>query len=530
MVLSSSPLQLLKSLVFYIVLLRAGSSLARSILTKGPAQTVKDLVAEALQTIITASRSAIPGANSLVQAEIDKSVKSLQAGMLKDSRGENARLPPKGLSDDAVRAELKRHHQLGHVHWKDGKVSGAVYHGGDQLGSLITEAYGLFNVSNPLHPELFPGIRKMEAEIISMVLAMYNAKAEAAGSMTTGGTESILMSVKTHREWAKATKGITKPEMVVPVTIHAAFDKAADYFGVKMISIPMDPKTGEVDLELVKRAITPNTIMLAGSAPNFPHGIMDNIPALAALAKKHNIGMHVDACLGGFIIPFAEKAGFPQAYPFDFRVDGVTAISCDTHKYGFAPKGSSVIMYHTKELRKHQYFIAPNWPGGVYASPTISGSRAGALIAGCWTALMKFGEEGYIETTREIVGAARKIKSGINSIDGLAILGNPLGSVISFVSTGPVKIFAVGDILSKKGWHLNMLQRPEAIHIACTYLTVGVADQLVADVKEAVELLKRDPSAGEGEFAAIYGTAASVPDRSIIADVSRGFLDGLTMM
>ncbi|KAI9327131.1 pyridoxal phosphate-dependent transferase [Zopfochytrium polystomum] len=530
MVLSGSQLHLIKSLVFYLVLLRAGTSLARTILRKGPVQAVKDLIAETLQTVISASRSAIPGANSLVKAEIEKSVKGLQASIIKDSRGENARLPAKGLSDDVVRAELKRHHQLGDIHWESGKVSGAVYYGGDQLGALITESYGLFSLSNPLHPELFPGVRKMEAEIISMVLAMYNGKSEAAGSMTSGGTESILMSVKTHRDWAAATKGITKPEMVVPVTIHAAFNKAAHYFGVKIIPIPIDPKSGEVDLAAVKRAITSNTIMLAGSAPNFPHGIMDNIPSLGALAKKHKIGLHVDACLGGFIIPFAEKAGFPQAYPFDFRVDGVTAISCDTHKYGFAPKGSSVIMYHTKELRKYQYFVAPNWPGGVYASPTVSGSRAGALIAGCWTALMKFGEEGYIETTREIVTAARKIKSGINSIDGLAIFGNPLGSVISFVSTGSVKIFAVGDLLSKKGWHLNMLQRPEAIHISCTYLTVPVADQLVEDAKEAVELLKRDPSLGEGEFTAIYGTAASIPDRSVLVDVSHGLLDSFTMM
>ncbi|KAJ1564080.1 hypothetical protein HK405_015905 [Cladochytrium tenue] len=298
-----------------------------------------------------------------------------------------------------------------------------------------------------------------------------------------------------------------------------------------MIAIPIDPTTGEVDVAKVARAITPNTIMLAGSAPNFPHGIMDNIPALAALAQKHKIGMHVDACLGGFIVPFAEAAGYPQAYTFDFRVPGVTSISCDTHKYGFAPKGSSVVMYRTAALRRFQYFVQPNWPGGVYASPSVAGSRPGALVAGCWAALMRFGQQGYVETTRQIIGAARAIVSGVKAIDGLEIIGDPRGSVLAFRSTSPaIAIFALGDLLGKRGWHLNMLQRPEAIHIACTFPTVAVADQLVADIRDAVAALRENPDAGKGDFAAIYGTVASVPDRSIIEDVSVGFLDGLTMM
>ncbi|KAJ3007394.1 UNVERIFIED_CONTAM: hypothetical protein HDU68_003540, partial [Siphonaria sp. JEL0065] len=293
----------------------------------------------------------------------------------------------------------------------------------------------------------------------------------------------------------------------------------ASYFGVKLVHIPVDARTGEVDLRKVARAINSNPIMIAGSAPNFPHGIIDNIPALATLAIKNGIPMHVDACLGGFIVPFAEKAGFPLPYCVDFRNEGVTSISCDTHKYGFAPKGSSVIMYRTKEIRNFQYFITTEWPGGVYCSPSIAGSRPGALVAGCWAAMMHFGETGYIDSTRQIIGAARAITCGIDSIPELKLIGKPFVSVVAFESSIPsIKIYGVADLLDKKGWHLNVLQNPPAIHIACTFLTVKAASVLVNDLREAVDLLKKDPMAGNGDVAAIYGTMASVPDRTVIKD------------
>ncbi|KAJ3101100.1 hypothetical protein HDU96_010129, partial [Phlyctochytrium bullatum] len=354
----------------------------------------------------------------------------------------------------------------------------------------------------------------MEAEVVSMCLNMFNAPEGACGTVTSGGTESLLMAIKTYRDMARRLRNVTEPEMVVPVTIHAAFDKGADYFGVKIIHIPVDSATGMVDVEKVRRAINGNTIMLAGSAPNFPHGIIDNIPALAALAKQHGIGMHVDCCLGGFIVPFMEKAGFPLPYAVDFRVDGVTSISCDTHKYGFAPKGSSVIMYRSKEIRNYQYFVATEWPGGVYASPSVAGSRPGALIAGCWTAMVHMGENGYVESTRKIVAASRKLTEGIKAIPGLRVIGDPLLSVVAFDAESPLNVYAVGDLLSRKGWHLNMLQYPPAVHIACTLLTVPVVDNLLRDLQEAIDVLRRDPSAGQGDLAAIYGTVASIPDRS----------------
>jgi sphinganine-1-phosphate aldolase len=326
-------------------------------------------------------------------------------------------LPVKGLKLNEVVQELDIYSKAGHVDWLGGRVSGAVYHGGKDLNKLITEAFGKFTVANPLHPEIFPGVRKMESEIVSMVLKMYQATDDdAAGSVTSGGSESIIMSMKAHRDWALDKKGITEPEIVVPVSAHAAFDKGAHYLGIKLLHAPVDD-SGSVIIEKLAAAINPNTIMIAGSTPSFPHGSIDNIPELAKLALKHDIGLHVDSCLGGFLIPFMEDAGYPLPFATDFRVKGVTSISCDTHKYGFAPKGSSVILYHSKDLRRYQYFLQTDWPGGVYGSPTMAGSRPGALSAGCWASMVYFGHSGYVESTKKIISASRKIKKGYFSIN-----------------------------------------------------------------------------------------------------------------
>ncbi|KAJ3216766.1 hypothetical protein HK099_005741 [Clydaea vesicula] len=493
----------------------------------------------------------IPGAGNLVQKEVDKAVKSIQDGILKSSKNlkKNTSLPIKGLSEKEVKNELVKFKELEHVNWQKGRVSGAIYHGGEDLSKLLTEAYGMYAIANPLHPEIWPGVRQMEAEIVSMTLSMYNAPSTGCGSVTSGGTESILIAVKTYRDWAYSTKGITNPEIVIPVTAHAAFDKAAHYFKIKVHHIPIDPKTAKVNIKLLKRALNPNTIMIMGSSPNFPHGIVDDIPALAAIAKSHNIGMHVDACLGGFIVPFLEKAGFPLPHYVDFRVEGVTSISCDPHKYGFAPKGNSVVLYSNKELRNFQYHVLTDWPGGVYASPSIAGSRPGALIAGCWAAMMSHGEEGYVNSTKDIVKVTRKIADAVSEIPELELVGKPLVSVVAFRSNKnfSLKTYGLADLLSRKGiekqfltsykmknkkigWHLNILQFPEAIHIACTLPTIVGSDDLINDIKSSVELLKKDPNAGNGDVAAIYGTASSVPDRSILEDVTSGFLDALTMI
>lgn len=427
----------------------------------------------------------------------------------------------------------------GQAHWEEGKVSGTVYHGGEELTKVILAAISRYALSNPLHPSVFPAVRKMEAEIVAMCLRMYHCP-EGAGTTTSGGTESIVMAVKTYRDWARAVKGVRAPEMVVPITAHAAFDKGAAYLGVKVHTIPVDPVTRKVDLKRVKRAINGNTIMVVGSAINFPDGNQDDIMALGALAQKHNVGLHVDCCLGSFIMPFIDEAGLGPVQPFDFRVQGVTSVSCDTHKYGFAPKGNSVIMYRSAELRRYQYYVNPEWVGGVYASPSIAGSRPGALLAGTWAAMHYMGHDGYLASCREIVGAARTIASRIRAeIPELRILGDPPASVVAFASAydapnaskrkdvRKVNVLEVGDKMGKRGWHLNGLSGPAAVHIACTRLTVPVVDQFIADLKDAVQEAALKPE-GKGMMVTVYGLGASSPvGHNLLGQCAEAFLDTL---
>lgn len=441
-------------------------------------------------------------------------------------------LPAQGQSTDWILAEMDRMDAEGHkADWKQGRVSGAVYHGGEDMEQVIVAAFQKFVVSNPLHPDVFPAVRKMEAEVVAMCLNMYNHPG-GAGTTTSGGTESILMAVKAYRDWAYDVKGITEPEMVLPASAHAAFDKAAAYFKIKVHHIPVDPKTRQVPIKAVKRAVNWNTIMVVGSAINFPDGCMDDIVELGKLAKKRNIGLHVDCCLGSFIVPFLERAGF-EVPLFDFRVEGVTSISCDTHKYGFAPKGSSVVMYRSAELRKYQYYVNSLWPGGVYASPSISGSRPGSLIAGTWAAMQYMGQDGYLKSCREIVSCAKTIERAVREqIPELYVLGKPVASVVAFgsVDEAAISVMEVGDLMSGKGWHLNALMNPPAVHIACTRLTVGHAERFIEDLKDAVrQARERAPGAvGSGNMVTVYGLGHSTAvGPRLVSQLATVFLDTL---
>lgn len=333
---------------------------------------------------------------------------------------------------------------------------------------------------------------------------------------------------------------------IIPDTAHAAFIKACNYFKMKLHRVPCPAPDYKVDVKAVRRLINPNTVLLVGSAPNFPHGIVDDIPALSRLATKYKVPLHVDCCLGSFVIAHLKKAGFPSPYEeeggFDFRQRGVTSISVDTHKYGFAPKGNSVVLYRNKTYRSHQYFIYPDWSGGVYASPSVAGSRPGALIAGCWASLMSVGEAGYINSCTEIINAARKFESAIREHPQIAphleIIGDPIVSVVAFASkNGAIDIYDIADGLSAKGWHLNALQSPPAMHCAFTIPTASAVDQLILDViavlekeLEKAEERKRQGKAyilQRGDTSALYGVAGSIPDKSIVSRLAEGFLDTL---
>lgn len=449
-------------------------------------------------------------------------------------------LPKEGWTEQQVSAELNKLGEMDHARWEDGKVSGAVYHGGNELVKLQAEAFEKFSVSNPIHPDIFPGVRKMEAEIVAMVLSIFNAPSGGAGVTTSGGTESILMACLSARQKAYVERGVTEPEMIIPETSHAAFRKAGSYFGIKVHLAPCPAPTYTVRMQSVSRLINSNTILLVGSAPNFPHGIIDDISALSRLVGRKGIPLHVDACLGSFLVPFLSRAGFATV-PFDFSLKGVTSISCDTHKYGFAPKGNSTLLYRNSALRSYQYFISPDWSGGVYASPSIAGSRPGALIASAWASLMSQGESGYISACHSIVGAAKKIESSIRKNpalqDELSVLGNPLVSVVAF-SSNTLNIYDIADAMSAKGWHLNSLQSPPAMHVAVTLPIVAAVDRLIEDLVAAVEAEKEKErvrlvegkgkkGSAKGDMAALYGVAGGLPDKSVVVQLAGGFLDTL---
>ncbi|XP_075534206.1 sphingosine-1-phosphate lyase isoform X1 [Dermacentor variabilis] len=435
-------------------------------------------------------------------------------------------LPEKGWTPDAILEGMAQNDSLGHVEWKKGVVSGAIYTEHDpKLEGLMVSVFERHLRSNPLHSDVFIGVRKMESEVIRWCCKLFHGGPDSCGSMTSGGTESLILACKAHRDYGFFEKGIVYPEMVVPATAHAGFDKAGEYLRIKVIHVPVDPQTMKVDVRKMKAAITGNTILLVGSSPQFPHGSIDPIKEIAELGAKYGISVHVDACLGGFLVPFMEEAGFPLP-PFDFRLEGVTSISADTHKYGYTPKGSSMVLYRSRKYHHYQFSVATDWPGGVYATPTMSGSRAGSVAACTWASLLYYGREGYIEATRKIIITTRKIVDGLRAVPGIQVLGSPDVSVVA-VGSEKFDIFQLMDKLTQRGWNLNPLQYPSGFHLCVTLLHVAekVADRFVRDVRECTADIMRAPHLPSTGKAAIYGMAQSIPDRSVIEELAHAYID-----
>ncbi len=439
-------------------------------------------------------------------------------------------LPAKAVDGREILGWMAELNQREEGSWRDGFVSGAVYHGDGPHLDLLNQVYALNSQSNPLHADVWPSAAKFEAEIVAMTANMLSAQearaadpaARICGTVTSGGTESILLAMRTYRDWARDRLGIKRPEIVAPVTAHVAFDKAAQYFNIQLKKIPVDDQF-QADVQAARRAITRNTIALVGSAPGFPHGTLDPLSELSELAIERGIGCHADACLGGFVLPWAERLGYPIP-PFDFRLPGVTSISVDTHKYGYAAKGTSVVLYRSAELRRYQYFAATDWPGGLYFSPTFAGSRPGGLSAACWAAMLSTGEAGYLEATGRILETAKKIRQGIESIPELTVLGDPLW-VIAFTSP-TLDIYRILDEMTRRGWHLNGLHRPPAVHIAITqrHTRQGVAARFLQDLATGVAAVTANPNA-EGGMAPVYGMAATLPMRGMVAELLRRYID-----
>jgi len=323
----------------------------------------------------------IPLVQRKLASETEKVRKSLEPEILKDLTAPCTRLPHAGCSETEVLTLMETRRALDTKYWSEGHVTGAIYHGKQAYMDYIGKVYGMFAFTNPLHAAIHPATRQMEAEVIQMVINLYHGHSGCVGAFTTGGTESILMAMKAYRDHARERRGITEPNIVAAVTAHAAFDKAAQYFGLQLRHARVNASM-EVDVEDVRRLVDSNTVAIVGSAPQYAHGTIDPIEDLAAIALRRGCGLHVDCCLGGFLLPFMEQAGFSLPCKYDFRVPGVTSISCDPHKYGFAPKGASVVMFSAAELRHSMYTFVTEWTGGIYATPTILGSRPGGSEGG----------------------------------------------------------------------------------------------------------------------------------------------------
>lgn len=418
--------------------------------------------------------------------------------------------PENGIDRESIYSILQSK-KKGDPNWHEGQTLSLVYHYNDEHLNFLKEIYGLYMQENGLNPLAFKSIKAMEDEVMQMVLHLFHAPETGCGAITTGGTESILLVMKTYRDLAKNIKGIKHPEAILPVTAHPAFMKACDYFGIKPVIIASDADY-RVDLNKVRLAINKNTIVLVGSAPQFPQGVLDPIDALSSLGLEFNIPLHVDACVGGFYLPFMES---PPA--FDFSLPGVTSISADLHKYGYAAKGASALCYRDMKYMQHQFFVYENWPGGVYITANIPGSKSGGGIACAWATLNYFGKSGYQKITQETQEIANYVMNQINTFYPLTITGKPVMSIFGFHSLDPhLDIYRVAEIMVKKGWHIDKQIRPRGLHMMITINHKNVAEKLCLDLKESVKHVLDSPSEKISEQVALYGMMSDLPFRGVI--------------
>jgi glutamate/tyrosine decarboxylase-like PLP-dependent enzyme len=390
----------------------------------------------------------------------------------------------------------------------------------------------------------FPGLKQLESELVEMASRLLHCSG-AVGVVTSGGTESILCAVAAYRDRARRERPwIRRPELVVPSTIHAAFDKAAHYFGVRLVKVPVGPDL-RADVRATARAIGRRTIGLVASAPQYPHGVIDPIGALGMLAQDRGLPLHVDACVGGFLLPWLERLGRPIPR-WDFRVPGVTSISADLHKFGYAGKGASMLLWRSIEAMRHQFFVATDFPGGIYASPTLLGTRPGGPIAAAWAALHALGEDGYLALAARAADAADRLRAGIAAISGLAVLGAPDTTLVAYTATSSearafgargargargaaapaLDVYAIADRLEARGWTVDRQHRPASIHLTVTANHAPIIDEYLADLAAAVEDVRRDPGLARAGTAPMYGMAGRLPLRSLVASrVRKVFAD-----
>lgn len=410
--------------------------------------------------------------------------------------------PRSGMAPQAVSAALEEM-RSDDADWRDGRTWSLVYFAGEAHEAVVKDAYLRFFNENALSPTAFPSLQRMERDVVWAMLDLLGADPEhAGGTMTSGGTESIILAVKAYRDTAK----VDDPSIVIPSTAHPAFVKAGELLGVRPKIVPVGPDL-MADLDAMAAAIEPATILLAASAPAFPYGLVDPIDGLGAIAVERGVGLHIDACLGGFVLPVLRSLGHPVP-PFDFGVAGVTSISADLHKYGYGPKGSSTVLYRDRATRRAQFTAYTAWPGGALASPTLLGTRPGGAIAAAWAGIHHLGLSGYQAIFAELLQTARLLQAGITAIGDLQVIGDPPMTVFAFTSERK-DIFSIADHMEERGWRIDRQSEPDCLHLIVNPPHVAAAPAFLADLSEAY-LAAPDRDASPRR-AVVYGVTAHIP-------------------
>jgi glutamate/tyrosine decarboxylase-like PLP-dependent enzyme len=433
-------------------------------------------------------------------------------------------LPQKGLSREEVLKTLKSF-KADDVKWHEGQLFGLIYEAGPEVEALAKEASALFLIENGLSPMAFPSLVKMETEVVSNVISLSGGDDETVGSFTSGGTESIFMALKAARDWARHTyPQIEAPEMVVPVTAHPAWNKAAHYLDIKISMTPVKDDL-RADVAAMQNAITKNTIILGGTAVTYPHGMVDPVEEIGALAEKKNLWLHVDACLGGLMLPFLKRLGH-EIPPYDFSVPGVTSISADIHKYAYTPKGVSTVMYRNRDFRKFQIFAYADWPGGVYATPCLAGARPGGTMAAAWAVMHYLGAEGFMALAQKARAATEKLIEGINAIAQLYVLGDPDATVFAFGSD-EINIYELSARMAGVGWHMEAQQLPPSLHMTVSPVHLSVADKFLDDLRRIAPEVPPADSQDLSQQAAMYAMLGTMPDRSMAREFAVDYINDL---
>ena len=459
--------------------------------------------------------------NNIIKKSIDETIINIKnefdEPINKSNLHTHSNIEKSGLSENYLVKLIEDYRSYENKIVDINKISGAVYSLDRDHNNFIKKIFMNYFKTNPLHPDLFPFLRKMEASIVKMCIPLFSGNKDTVGCVTSGGTESIMLACLSYREKGRKN-GIYYPEIIAPNTIHPAFDKACFYFNIKLVKVPVDDKDYP-DLNYLKACINNNTVCIVGSAPGFPHGIIDPLEELSKIAVRYKLGFHVDSCLGGFLLPFME-----DKITFDFCLKGVTSISADLHKYGYCPKGVSVLLYKNKDLMHNQYFALTDWSGGIYTTSTMLGSRTGNVICITYATLLYYGIEGYKKKTKEIIDTTKLLCSEIRQIDGLNIIGTPKVSVIG-ISSDKYDIYELSDKMKKLGWNLNNLQFPSSVHLCVTSFHVKkeVRESFINDLKTSLESCNK--KSDNSESASIYGSSQKVSNRSIIKYILHGYLD-----